>query len=253
MKANSSHETIDRSWRVWQHSAVAQRYTEERSAALPEVHTQDEVMLRLIPYPVEKPISVADLGCGGGRLLELVLGAYPNAIGVGVDGSPAMLKVARQQLAQYQERVQFIETDLSQPDWLQILHKQSYHVIVSGYAVHHLDDTAKRRIYEAVFDILKPGGIFIHAEHVASLSSRGEELFERAYAARLAAFRQEKGQSADFSEVYDELSGRPDKAANRLIPLERQMQWLREIGFVDVDCFWKFFELAIFAGSRPYE
>lgn len=253
MTANSNHETVDRDWRVWQHSAVAQRYTEERSAALPEARIQDEVMLRLVPYSIEKPISVVDLGCGGGRLLELMLGAYPDATGTGVDGSPAMLEVARQRLARYQKRVQYIEADLTRPDWPPILPNQPCDLVVSGYAVHHVDDAAKRRIYEAVFDILKPGGIFIHAEHVASLSSRGEELFERAYATRLAAFRQEKGRSSDIEAVYDELSRRPDKAANRLIPLERQMQWLREIGFVDVDCYWKFFELAIFAGSRPNE
>ena len=29
-----------------------------------------------------------------------------------------------------------------------------------------------------------------------------------------------------------------------------QCRWLREIGFQDVDCFWKYFELAIFGGVK---
>ena len=41
-----------------------------------------------------------------------------------------------------------------------------------------------------------------------------------------------------------------DKAANRLAPLETQLAWLREIGFRDVDCYWKQFELAVMAGYK---
>jgi len=43
---------------------------------------------------------------------------------------------------------------------------------------------------------------------------------------------------------------RPDRAANILASVEDQCRWLRDIGFVEVDCFWKYFELAIFGGVR---
>jgi len=44
---------------------------------------------------------------------------------------------------------------------------------------------------------------------------------------------------------------RPDKAANILAPVETQCRWLRRIGFVEVDCYFKHFELAVFGGRRP--
>jgi len=43
---------------------------------------------------------------------------------------------------------------------------------------------------------------------------------------------------------------RPNRAANILAPVEDQCPCLREIGFREVDCFWKYFELAIFGGMK---
>ena len=57
------------------------------------------------------------------------------------------------------------------------------------------------------------------------------------------------GQSRD--EVARHYYDRPDKSANILAPVERQCTWLREIGFTDVDCYLKVFELAVFGGRRP--
>jgi hypothetical protein len=53
-----------------------------------------------------------------------------------------------------------------------------------------------------------------------------------------------------LEEVRREYVSRPDRADNILALVEDQCRWLRDIGFRDVDCFWKYFELAIFGGRR---
>ncbi|EDY16777.1 conserved hypothetical protein [Chthoniobacter flavus Ellin428] len=44
---------------------------------------------------------------------------------------------------------------------------------------------------------------------------------------------------------------RADKDAGVLAPLEVQCDWLRNIGFENVECFLKMQELAVFGGQRP--
>lgn len=48
------------------------------------------------------------------------------------------------------------------------------------------------------------------------------------------------------------MNQRVDEVANILAPAYVQCAWLREIGYADVDCFLKVFELAVFGGRRPH-
>jgi hypothetical protein len=41
------------------------------------------------------------------------------------------------------------------------------------------------------------------------------------------------------------------KRSNQLAPADVQLAWLRDLGFVGVDCFWKWRELPLLAGTKP--
>jgi trans-aconitate methyltransferase len=239
-------------WRVWQDAEVVAKFADDRRSGILGAAEQLLVLRQLLPALPEGAMPrVLDLGCGDGILLETVLRRWPDAQGIALDGSEAMLRRAAGRLAAFAPAVTFVQADFNAPEWRQELPLTGFHAIVSGFAIHHSEDERKRALYGECFDLLRPGGVFVNVEHVASATPRGEDLFERAYALNLVRTRQAQGKEADFEQVLSEIHNRLDKSANRLTPVETQLHWLRALGYTDVDCYWKYYELAILAGYKP--
>ncbi len=242
-------------WQVWQDEAVARAFTTTRRACIPGVKEQFTTLLRLVANVQASPLRILDLGCGDGIVLDTLLTVYPDAQAVALDGSLVMLQQAGERFATRDSAyppVMLFQADFNTPAWLKTLHTdyRQFDVIVSAFAIHHSEDDRKRALYEEIYDLLAPGGVFVNIEHVASASPLGERLFEEMYAENMTATRQRRGESVTVEQVYAEFTIREDKAANRLTLVETQTQWLREIGFVDVDCYWKWVELAVFGGFK---
>jgi tRNA (cmo5U34)-methyltransferase len=245
--------TTATNWQIWQNTQVARGFTDTRRGGILGADAQMSTMLRLISYVKATPLTVLDLGCGDGILLDTVAAAFPVGKAVALDGSPTMLEKARERFSNSGNvfDVTLIEADFNNPDWLNRLPVKEFDVIVSGFAIHHSEDERKQALYREIFGLLKPGGVFVNIEHVASGGPLGEVLFERAYSETVAAFRNSRGEETTPEIVYQELNVREDKQANRLTEVGTQLQWLRDIGFSDVDCFWKHYELAVLGGYKP--
>jgi tRNA (cmo5U34)-methyltransferase len=185
----------------------------ERAHLMPRRDIGYDELLALLPA---SPHRVLDLGTGDGHLLALTA-----APGVGLDFSPAMLDAARARFAGRAD-VEVVDHNLNAalPDM------GSFDVVVSAFAIHHCSHARKRELYAEVFERLEPGGVFANLEHV---SSPTEHLHDEFLA----------------------LVGAPEDPSNQLLDVETQLRWLREIGFADVECFWKWRELALLAGIKP--
>jgi tRNA (cmo5U34)-methyltransferase len=220
-------------WSIWQDPAVASAFTQSRRGGILGAEVQLQTMVQLVSHVPRRPMRVLDLGTGDGILLEALLQNDPIELAVALDGSSAMLEQARQRLGGYatagKTSIHFVHADFSTPAWLEKVDANTFDAIVSGFAIHHCEDERKKALYREIFGLLAPGGVFVNIEHVASASPLGEEMFE----------------------VLKEHRSRADRAANRLAPVGVQLSWLQEIGFADVDCYWKHFELAVLAGYRP--
>ena len=105
--------------------------------------------------------------------------------------------------------------------------------------------------YSEIFHLLSPGGVFLNLEHVASVSPSGEALFDDFFVYHLYRFHQQVNPSSNRADIAQSYYSRFDKKENILVSAERQCEWLRNLGFEDVDCFFKVFELALIGGRKP--
>jgi SAM-dependent methyltransferase len=143
---------------------------------------------------------------------------------VAVEFSPPMLERLRERFDK-DGRVEVVEHDLERP--LPAL--GTLDVVASSFAIHHLPHPRKRELYQEVWAVLRPGGVFCNLEHVASPTARIHERF------------------LDAMGITPEQEDR----SNNLLDVDTQLRWLREIGFEDVDCYWKWRELALLVGRKP--
>jgi tRNA (cmo5U34)-methyltransferase len=238
--------------RIWQSETVAKHYLEGVRGAIPLAQTQIEVMLFILEQGRRKIRRFLDLGCGDGILGRAVLSRYTQAKAVFLDFSESMLAAARDKLKGIGHDATFVTRDYGQPGWAKALAAHApFDAVVSGFSIHHQLDARKKEIYTELLDLLAPGGCFLNLEHVASASSRGQAAFDRYFIASLCEYHKRAGTGKTPRQIAREYYHRPDKAANILAPVEDQCQWLRAIGFEDVDCYFKIFELALFGGRKP--
>lgn len=243
--------TQERRDTVWQSAALAAQFLSGVRGAIPLAQTQIDVMLRLAKAAQPEARSFLDLGCGDGILGHALMSAYPEAQAVFVDFSEAMIDAARQRVGEAANPV-FLVQDYGPKGWQAALAAHGpFDVIVSGFSIHHQPDERKREVYAELYDLLNPGGIFLNLEHVQSPTRWLEAQFDDLMIDATYDYHLRTGGTQTRQQVADTFYYRPDKAANILAPVETQLTWLRDIGFTDVDCTLKIFELALFGGRKP--
>lgn len=193
----------------------------DRADEFPHRAEGESVLLEHVPSDARR---VLDLGTGDGRLLAHLQADRPEMQGVGLDFSALMLAAAGKRSGA-DKRVEFIEHDLAEP----LPRLGRFDAVVSSFAIHHLEHERKRSLYGEVFDLLEPGGVFANFEHVASPSERLHEAF--------------------FAAIEEPIEN--EDPSDRLLDVETQLRWLRELGFDDADCYWKWLEMALLLGVKP--
>jgi tRNA (cmo5U34)-methyltransferase len=191
-----------------------------RADSIPHRVEGESTLLEFI-LPTAK--RILDLGTGDGRLLALVKLEHPDATAMAIDFSHAMLEAACRRFAD-DRSVTVLAHNLEDP----LPELGSFDAVVSSFAIHHLIDERQPSLYAEIYTRLNPGGVFCNLEHVASSTPELHEEFLCRIGCRL--------------ETED--------PSNKLLDLETQLRWLREIGFSDVDCHWKWRELALLTGRR---
>ncbi|CAB9519804.1 Carboxy-S-adenosyl-L-methionine synthase [Seminavis robusta] len=245
---------------VWKEKEVANAFTDIRES-VPLAKEQLDLMVRIIktfhqPNGGARPFTWLDLGCGDGPLGRALLEAFPDSQGTFLDFSEPMLETAKSKIDAMgmTHRVSLVQGDLSSPRWMEALNQQQPKVdaIVSGFAIHHLTNERKQALYQELYDMLSPGGVFLNLEHVASPSLEVEKIFDGAFVDSMHRhFEGAKTYEECEQAVYYDLN--VDAEANIVVSAETQCEWLRSCGFQHVDIYLKYLILALFGGVKKQE
>lgn len=187
---------------------------------------------------------VLDLGCGDGILSRELLQANENIALTLLDGSEEMLETAKGLLRGRGNPVFIRSTFQEVIDGRTGLGE--YEFIVSSLAIHHLTFEEKKGLFKKICSVLARGGAFLNIDVVAAapgLESWYLELWETWIAEKerlVPVNKSQQGISKKYKANHDNL---PDT-------LETQLGLLKEAGFKDVDCFYKYGIFTVFGGFK---
>jgi tRNA (cmo5U34)-methyltransferase len=196
-----------------------------------------DALVSAIPFDATKPIRVIDLGCGTGTISQRVLAAFPNAHVTCLDLVENMVEMTKIKLVQHPHTRYLVG------DFNTFAFDMQYDVAVSSLALHHLvTDEDKLGFYRQIYDALAPGGVFYNADVVLGSSEALQAMYMQKWQTfMLQNVSQAEMETTWLPKYYDE--DRPAKLIDHLA-------WLVEVGFADVDVVWKYYNYAVYGGTR---
>lgn len=237
-------------WSVWQKS-----WDQQQEWYLPDREERFRVMLDAVEALVGDRPRVLDLACGTGSITGRALRRFPEAVSVGVDLDPALLTIARGSFAD-EPRATFVTADLTDPGWADALPHDSYDAVLTATALHWLTEEPLRALYRRLAALVRPGGVFLNADHMPRPDTPRIAAAVSAYEAARQRREKAAGQvdwvdwwsgaavAPELAEATAErfrIYGDPadgDHAEGQMFPLEWHVRALREAGFAEAGPAW---------------
>ena len=216
----------------WSDEEFVAQWIERQKARAPERQRLFAKLRAMIPKAPSQEFRYANLGAGAGELDEMILDRFPKARAVLVDSSAPMLAQARKHLGAFGGRVEYVQADLSSPEWTARA-GGPFDVVLATRAVHHVGGPSRiRDLLGEVLGVVGPGGLFINLDYVRLGPSSFEELATWAAADPEAGFQTSTPRMALPSSV------------------EEHLDWLREVGFAAAECVYREFQAVILVAIR---
>ena len=203
---------------------ISNQYTDTVRRCVPRY---DEMLSTLFAYLPEhfSPEQVLELGCGTGNLTTMICEKFPDSEITAVDISEECMKECQRRLPL--ASIQYVKSDFRELGFP----AESYDLILSSIAIHHLDDIYKEELFNRIFFWQTPNGILTFCDQF-----RGETdaLYNR-HIAKWKAFAFDQGTTEDEWNTWMEHQNQHDHHA----PLFKHVNWLTGAGYNTVDCTWR--------------
>lgn len=213
---------------------ISKKYDEQRKKFIPCFDDFYGISVSVASADTETP-RILDVGAGTGLLSEFLMERYPKASFTLIDISERMLDIAKNRFGS-SSNIKYVIADYSKYDFV-----EKYDLVVSALSIHHLEDEEKKEFYKKSYSILKQNGIFINADQVYGETPFIENLNKTIWKQYIESSGLPK---EEILAGYERI--KLDKESK----LDQQIDWLKEIGFCDVSCIYKFYQFAVMFGRK---
>jgi SAM-dependent methyltransferase len=174
---------------------------------------------------------VLDVASGPGAFLATFLRQFPDARGVCSDASPTMLETARERLAEFGDRVEYVLGDMTDLRGAGL--PGEVDVVITSRASHHLDRSSLRDFYVEAAGLLAPGGWLLNLDHIGP-----DETWNRRLRALRKTFRAATGGADEGVKHHHNYP---------LCGIQDHLDGIAAAGLTDVDMPWRAFYTCLFA------
>lgn len=215
---------------------IAEKYDVQRRKLIPcfdDFYRSATSLVR----PLAASPRILDLGAGTGLLSSYILEQYPDAQLTLIDLSQGMLDIAKMRFGEMNANITILSGDYTAFE-----SDEPFDCVVSALSIHHLEDQAKQSLYERIYKLLKPGGIFVNADQIQGSTPFLDHLYRADWEAKIEAtdLTREALQAAYERTKLDKMA-----------PLDQQLSWLKASGFADVDCVYKSYNFVVMFAQKP--
>lgn len=213
----------------------AQTYDRARRQLIPCFDDFYSTALALIPHQPAANFRVLDLGAGTGLLSFLVARKFTKARITLMDISQEMLEKARERFIGIEKRLEFVAGDYAEG------FAGEFDVVISALSIHHLADADKIKLFKNIYDALPDGGKFINADQILGPTPQIEQLYQETW---LRQARDLGVSDTDLNAAMKRMQ------ADKMSPLDSQLDWLQQAGFSSVHCWYQNHRFAVFSGQK---
>lgn len=169
-----------------------------------------------------------DTGCGTGSLVKSALSIFPDCMFILSDPSESMLRLCREKLIPFNNRVSFLSPASSNEIELDINIKPE--VITAIQSHHYLDEKGRENATSRCYNLLCKNGLFITFENIKPFTTTGIDYSLN----RIMKFQESAGKSED-EIIYHRKRFNTEYFP---ITIEQHISLLRHAGFKTVELFW---------------
>jgi tRNA (cmo5U34)-methyltransferase len=233
---------------AWESQEAVEYYSRTADLFVPGRREMVSLISRLATENASETPRILDLGCGSGDVTAGILRYRPHAYALLVDISEEMIRLSRDRF-QKDPDIRILRHNLNE-ELLDATPERQFDAVVSCLALHHTAFEKRVGLYRSIWEVLKPGGLFINGDQFKSESPVIDQWEFDSWIEGTVSRMRDQGTPQTFDEVKNTQLGICRTMEDKPGTVWEMQNDMREAGFSTVDCVWKLQNFAILVAEK---